>query len=167
MRGGWGLRVGASRNVQVLRCILRCLFITLNRPLKILVGHLPVMFIGYDRGVTKEGRRHVSRVLARQVSCHAGSQVLEELWPRCQPRLADDPKEVGAEVHARIPVPRNDMFLTGLGLVPSFLQVWTELWENRYPTLPFALVPFSFGAGDTDSAAVPIEEISIKMFYQR
>ena len=68
IRGGWGLRVGASRNVQVLRCILRCLFIALNRPLKILVGHLPVVFIGYDRGVTKEGLRHVSRVLARQVT---------------------------------------------------------------------------------------------------
>jgi hypothetical protein len=46
MRGGWGLRVGASRNVQVLRCILRCLFIALNRPLKILVGHLPVVLAG-------------------------------------------------------------------------------------------------------------------------
>jgi len=32
--------------------------------------------------------------------------------------------------------------------------VWTELGQNRYPTLPFALVPFS--VGDTDSAAVPI-----------
>ena len=94
----------------------------MDGPLKILVGHLPVMLVRHRSGVTKEGSRNITGMLAGQFSCPAGPQVLEELGPGCESGTFQDSRELCPQAGVWGTVQCDDILFMALRLVPCLIK---------------------------------------------
>ncbi len=75
------------------------------------------MLVRHRSGVTKEGSRNITGMLAGQFSCPAGPQVLEELGPGLYASTFNDPQELGSQIRVAIVVTRDDVFRSSVSLV--------------------------------------------------